>query len=166
MKSHLLGRCLDPASYPTSLVHTDVDATFLLWDFSGRLCGYQVYNPSYPKNHYNTPRECRYFTYSTYQGVWGLEFPLKGTVFVVEGVFDAARLHSLGHSAIAVLGNNPLGLKSFFECLPYRKVALCDGDKAGLLLASLAPEHEIMPDGEDVSSLESQQLNLILEKYL
>ncbi len=166
MLTHLEDRHLTLSLYPTSLVVSEKEATFLLYDLSGRLNGYQVYNPSNLKKADN-PREAKYFSWLTkyHSGVWGLEYPLESPVFIVEGVFDAARLHTLGYSAIAVLANNPTHLNGWLRCLPYDTVSLCDGDKAGRKLDSVAKHVEYLPEGTDVSDIPIEQLINILEKY-
>ena len=61
----------------------------------------------------------------------------KDVLFVVEGIFDAARLTKLGHPAIATLSNKPTpDLLNFLQCLPRKIIAVCDNDSAGKSLAA------------------------------
>jgi hypothetical protein len=73
------------------------------------MTGFQQYRPAANKQKDNHPRDSRYFTYRKNRvvGVWGLEsWSLSNTLFVTEGVFDAARLTARGYSAIATLSND------------------------------------------------------------
>lgn len=118
-------------------------ATFLLYSQIGKLQGFQTYKPDAPKykpsKEFN-PRDLRYFTHA----VSG-ELPMFGTetlsynphyVFLVEGVFDAVKFHALGHPCLAVLGNDPVRLRSFLSAISRRVVGFCDNDAAGRRLAS------------------------------
>lgn len=168
MRQHLESRFFAPCLY-NGVTVTEEEMTVILWNLSGQLCGYQVYNPHKPKKA-KEPRECKYFTHlSTGQNaVWGLEtlehrFPY---LFITEGIFDACRLHSVGLPAIAVLGSNPQHLLSWFTALPQKIIACCQGDKAGLLLALTADQAIFLPEGEDVSSLPDEKFFETFRKYL
>lgn len=78
--SHLLERGYDLARYPTSWV-TDTQLTVPLFDFDGKLKGYQTYTPDAPKKTKN-PKEAKYFTRMMGHGqlVWGLEFEITGSI--------------------------------------------------------------------------------------
>jgi DNA primase len=87
-------------------------------------------------------------------------------VFLVEGLFDAVRLHSLGKPALAVLSNNPT--KDFANqlfVLGRKYVALCDGDSSGLKLAKFAHEFVQCPEGHDVASVDERWLNDVLKNW-
>lgn len=172
MRNHLLSRGLNPANY--SGVYVDHDsATFLLWNLSGQLVGYQVYRPDKEKSRSGEPRDRRYFTFVSRFGgssptiaVWGLEtLDARKPVYICEGIFDACRLHSLGLSAIAVLGNNPKPLQGWLSCLPQKKIAVCDGGSAGAKLSDFADESFFFPEGRDAGdSTDEEILNLIRRK--
>lgn len=146
--------------------------TVYLWNLSGQLVGYQVYRPGQPKTGLDDPREQRYFTHMTRSGtspalsVWGLETLVKGApVFLCEGIFDACRLHSVGLPALAVLGNDPQHIGSWLWCLPQRKIAVCQGDRAGQKLAKFGePLH--LPEGMDVGDLPEEDFRRIFTPIL
>lgn len=78
METHLASRGYDLARYPTSWV-TDTQLTVPLFDFAGRLKGYQTYTPDAPKKTKN-PKEAKYFTRMMGSGqsaVWGTELELE-----------------------------------------------------------------------------------------
>lgn len=77
MEAHLASRGYDLARYPTSWV-TDTQLTVPLFDFAGRLKGYQTYTPDAPKKTKN-PKEAKYFTRmnGNSQLVWGNELELE-----------------------------------------------------------------------------------------
>lgn len=77
MASHLLERGYDLARYPTSWV-TDTQLTVPLFDFDGKLKGYQTYTPGAPKKTKN-PHDAKYFTRMMGHGqlVFGTELGLE-----------------------------------------------------------------------------------------
>ena len=93
MQQHLAERHYDLWRYPTSWL-TEDQLTVPLFDFGGRLKGYQVYSPQHPKQSDN-PKEQRYFTRmcGNGQAVWGLELPVGvgETVFLTESVIQISR---------------------------------------------------------------------------
>lgn len=93
MQQHLAERRYDLFRYPTQWV-TEDQLTVPLFDFGGKLKGYQVYSPLLPKQSDN-PKEQRYFTRmcGNGQAVWGLELPVEfgGTVFMTESVIQVSR---------------------------------------------------------------------------
>ncbi|MDB5777546.1 MAG: hypothetical protein JWP38_3679 [Herbaspirillum sp.] len=173
MQQHLADRGLDVRRY--SSVYVDQDrATFALWNLSGQMVGYQVYRPDMPKNGDGHPRDQRYYTFVSRYGaktpqlaVWGIETLRPGApVFLVEGVFDACKLHNLGLAAVATLGSDPQHLCSWLKCLPCRKVALVEGDSAGKKLAKYGDEAMFLPLGKDAGDMNEQELAVILDRYL
>lgn len=101
-----------------------------------------MYRPGQPKTTVkNNPKTGRYYTWISKPniGVWGLEsWTLSKTLFITEGVFDAARLTSRGYSAIAMLSNDlsPKLKNWMFTVRASRPViAVCDNDAAGKRLA-------------------------------
>lgn len=144
-------------------------ATALLYNLSGEVVGYQQYRPSADKTRRNDPKEGRYYTHKT-EGtlvVFGVEslHLTPHLVFLVEGMFDAARLCSRGFSALAVLSNNPTSdLKDWLKCLNRKVVAVCDDDAPGLKLAKFGHEAVVMKS-HDVGDSTEQELGELLLKY-
>lgn len=167
MKLHLAQRFFVSEHY-SGVVITDIDMTVLLWNLSGEICGYQVYNPNNPKKA-SVPREAKYFTHVTEgkDAVWGLETVSwnRELLFVTEGIFDAARLHSFGIPAIAVLGNNPSHLSSWLSTLSCKTIAAVQGDKAGLMLALSTNEAVFLHEGKDVGDLAAEEFDTIFLPY-
>ena len=130
MLAHLASRGIT-----SGFVLGDEVATFYLYNPHGKLVGYQQYRPGASKEKKNDPKQGRYFTYLPREvdGFWGLEQDQGGPLFVVEGIFKAAKLHNLGFSAIAVLGASPVRLKSWFRAVRCQRLlfAIGDADKAG-----------------------------------
>lgn len=77
MHEHLTSRGYDLARYPTSWL-TDTQLTVPLFDFAGKLKGYQTYTPDASKKTKN-PKEAKYFTRMMGHGqlVWGTELELE-----------------------------------------------------------------------------------------
>lgn len=77
METHLAARGYDVSRYPTSWV-TDTQLTVPLFDFDGKLKGYQTYTPAAPKKAKN-PHDARYFTRmnGNKQLVFGTELELE-----------------------------------------------------------------------------------------
>lgn len=133
MLDHLIKRHMNIGLYSGAYVD-DVSATFALWNLSGQMVGYQTYRPDKPKLRGRDfdPAEMRYYTYiSRYGGAdpaitaWGLEtLYWPGPVFLCEGIFDACRLHSHGFSALALLGSNPIHLRSWLNTLPHKLISV------------------------------------------
>lgn len=148
-------------------------ATFLLYNLSGQIVGYQRYNPNGSKTKNNDPVNGKYFTYAGIEGdryrkiaVWGID-TLDGNrtlpLFITEGIFDANRIHVAGYPALAILSNNSKVLRSFFSALPMVTVAIMDRDKASEAMGKLTtaaftvpePYHDLddMPQEEVVTFL-------------
>jgi hypothetical protein len=155
---HLRTRGMNPQDYTS--VHVDNDAwvvTLMLYaPATGKLVGCQTYRPFAPKTSDElaktmSRRMLRYFTETTGDelAVWGVEtLDRPGPVYLVEGVFDAVKLHSLGLACLAVLGNGAvpkrgvLGspLQNQLRAMNRRVVGVLDNDKAGQALAELCDE--------------------------
>ena len=171
MLQHLKDRWLVPEKY-TGITITPLVATFPLWNVSGKMVGYQTYNPSKPKTHNpKNPHDAKYFTYSTKNelAVWGLEtvdwLAIDKPIFLTEGIFDAARLHYYGLQAIAVLGNNPKHLSNWLNLLPSNTVSVVQGDLAGKKLAKFGNFSIFLPETKDVGDLSFEQFELYFKKY-
>lgn len=154
IRTHLRSRGLDP-DRPGVLIDEERGiATFLLWDLSGRCAGYQQYNPAGTKQIRNDEKhrdQLKYFTYAGEEGdgsragrkkliAWGFESFHVGQriVFIVEGVFDAVKLHNAGLPALAVISNDPKHLRPLLIALGRTVIAVCDRDDAGGRLANCA----------------------------
>lgn len=105
---HLKSRNLDMEKHKVWLNEEERVATFPLYNLLGVMTGYQQYRPEGTKKINNNPKEGKYFTKSQQAfAMWGLEsWSFSNTLFVAEGLFDAAKLTYLGYSAVAVFCNN------------------------------------------------------------
>jgi hypothetical protein len=140
-------------------------ATFPLWNLSGKMVGYQAYRPEASKVRKNDLKG-KYYTWrgpklvpkrSQTVAVWGMEsWRLSNTLFVFEGVFDAARVTTLGYSAVALLSNDPdTSVKNWLACVRQTRpvVAVCDPGQAGFKLAKVGHHAHVVnlpndPDGD------------------
>lgn len=150
LKQHILDRHVDMNLHPVWLDEVERVATFPLWNLSGEMVGYQAYRPDADKVQKNDLKG-RYYTYKGVKllpkhnktvAVWGLEsWFLSTTLFITEGIFDAARLTQRGYSAVAVLSNDPntSTLNWLLQVRTQRPtVAVCDPGRAGRKLAKTA----------------------------
>jgi DNA primase len=134
---HLKNRGMDPYRYSLVVDDQEKIVTFYLQNGAGKIVGYQQYRPDCDNKKMNNAKESRYFTYlpANTDGVFGVDQldPTKKQIYIVEGIFKAAILHRLGFNAIAVLGDNPKRLKSWFRILKanYELIAIGDNDSAG-----------------------------------
>lgn len=138
MLAHLVARGMNPALYKIAL--TTETATFFLYNPTGKLVGYHQYRPGAEKHNKEDPKLARYYTYLPrgIDGLFGLEQDNGiGRLYVVEGIFKASKLHSLGENAIAVLGATPNRLKSQFKIWNRELFAIGDNDKPGRQLVNL-----------------------------
>ena len=115
LERHLLSRGCDPKRYACHLDNEEFVATFMLYaPGTGKLVGYQQYRPFAPKTSDAAAKglarqSLRYFTHDV-EGelaLFGTETlsMYDGPVYLVEGIFDAVKLHALGLACLAVLGN-------------------------------------------------------------
>lgn len=173
IESHLKERGLDPAKTQVIMDMETNIATFLLYNLSGQIVGYQRYNPNGDKKDHTNSLSAKYFSWVTKESdktaklaVWGVENIDKNdpNLFVTEGIFDAIKLKNAGHPVIAVLGNNPKILKSWLPLLNKRTIAVVDNDDAGKALANLTDEHLTTPDPfKDLGEMSQTQVNKFLE---
>ncbi len=145
-------------------------ATFICWNLSGQLVGYQQYNPNGNKKIFNNKLEGKYYTYRKLPtvSVWGLEslHISSGPIFLTEGIFDAARLTNLGYSALATMSNDPpKDYKNWLHLLRRPIVAVCDNDAAGRKLAKFGNFVEIVPEGKDLSDAPESYVRFLVNKY-
>jgi hypothetical protein len=147
-------------------------ATFLLFNLSGQLIGYQQYNPNKDKVANNDPKNARYYTYvskhAKHIAVWGVEsLDNRGFLFVTEGIFDAVKLHNLGLPAVATLTNHPKILKSWFKAMNKKVIAVCDNDPSGRKLASIGHISITVPDPyKDLGDMPETEIKDWLKKTL
>ena len=173
LRDHLKERHCDVKLYDVKFGHIilesgeySYEATFYLYDFAHKLCGYQKYNPDFPKvTNPRNSREQKYFTHITSPSVFGVESIEKyqdcDVLFVTEGVFDACAITThLKHPAIAVLANNPKSLRSQLDLLKiyFKLVAVCDGDLAGDSLGKYVDQVIKCPVGKDANDLTQEEL--------
>lgn len=185
IKSHLLTRGVDPDKTQVIIDEETGFATFLLWNASGQLVGYQRYNPTGSKDINGHPKSkddrdaAKYFTWIADEGagkkiaVWGLETLLLGDgqwpeyFFIAEGVFDIIKVHNAGYPGIAVMTNNPQHLVSWFQALPSRIIAICDNDKAGRMLSRVADEFITVPDPyKDLGDMPQDEVEAFLNTII
>ena len=121
LKAHLKSRGMEPERYSLALDPINNIVTFYLFNYTGKITGYQQYRPDRMSKKVNDPKEGRYFTYLPREvdGMFGLEQldHSKRDIYIVEGVFKAANLHRLGYNSIAVLTSTPKRLKPWFRIL-------------------------------------------------
>ncbi|KPJ57651.1 MAG: hypothetical protein AMJ42_04520 [Deltaproteobacteria bacterium DG_8] len=150
MREHLKYRDV-PDTAP--VIITKDAAYFTLYNLSGKIVGYQRYNPKGRKArgiYRDAPKEeLKYVTTVTrenpernipYLAVYGLH-TLKDHlpyVFVVEGIFDAVKLEKLGYPVIATLTNDPVRLSNFLSMLPKVKIVWRDRDEPSKRLNKVA----------------------------
>ncbi len=147
-----------------------VCAVFPLYTLDGKMVGYQNYLPLMGKEKNNNPYESRYFLKfpNGHIGVWGLEsWSFTNTLFVTEGIFDAARLTEMGVSAIALLSSNPKPLWPFLRLTRlYRPiVAICDQDDAGALLAKFGHKSYTVQSGKDLGDASENEVSWIVKSF-
>jgi 5S rRNA maturation endonuclease (ribonuclease M5) len=87
-------------------------------------------------------------------GVWGLEsYYLSDTLFITEGVFDAARISYFGYAAVATLSND-IGASTANWLSTVRSsrlvVAICDNDAGGRRLAKYGYTSHVVSGYKDL----------------
>jgi len=134
IKQHLIDRHVDLDLHRPNL--SESSATFMLYNLSGKIVGYQRYMPlntDRARNDFNG----RYYTYRMNQeiAIFGLEsYKANSTVIITEGIFDAVRLTKRGCTALALLTNAPnSSMLNSISLLPNRIVAIVDNDDGGKL---------------------------------
>ena len=158
IREHLKERDV-PESAAVIVAEEDNYAYFMLYNLSGKIVGLQRYNPFGYKDrskHYREIKhlgsldesQLKYLTKVTRENternvpqlaVYGLHtLDERKFVFVVEGIFDAVKLESLGLPVIAVLTNAPKKFKNFFFILQKTVIAWRDNDKASEDLEEIA----------------------------
>lgn len=171
MLEHLKSRHLDTKLHTAWLDNDELVASFPLWNLSGQMIGYHQYRPDKSKDPPNNPKEGRYFTKRKdgRVGLWGMEsWNLSNTLFLTEGVFDAARLTERGASALAVLSSDASqATRRWLWCVRRmrRVVAVCDNDSAGQWLRKLGHEW-VVAENKDLGDSSNEFVSYLLKQYL
>lgn len=139
LKRHLQDRHLDISKYD-GIQFGDDFVIFPLWNLSGQFVGYQQYRPDASKERKNDPREGRYYTSlhgdkgNKPLAVWGLESLSYDSSYlvVVEGIFDACRLHNFNIPCVAALTSNTKHLRGWLTSLG-RKIYKVEDDHGSKL---------------------------------
>ncbi len=172
IESHLRSRGVDPKKTEVIIDKESNVATFLLYNLSGQLVGYQRYNPSESKKRDNAGR---YFTFVGSEGekkklaVYGTESisPTVSYLFIVEGIFDCIKLHNGGHPAIAVLGNNQKILRSWLGILNKKIIAIIDNDAAGNQMKKYSQKSFTTPEPyKDLGEMPQEEVNKFIKEIL
>lgn len=168
---HLKSRHLDVELHRPAVDEDERVATFFMYNLSGQVVGYQQYRPEGLKKPNNNPREGKYFTYKKQPtvGVWGLEslHLTPHVLFVTEGLFDAARLTSMGVSAVAVFTCDPgRDVRNWLTLLNRKVVVVCDGDKAGAMLAKYGDVSLCLLGGKDLGDADDETVTFVLQNFV
>jgi hypothetical protein len=164
---HLLDRHTDASRYSVIIDEPAGVATFLLFDLSGAVSGYQQYRPAAEKVRKNDQEHGRYFTYKSTgrQAVFGLEsWRWSRPLYIVEGIFDCVRLHNIGYSAIATLSNDPKQLAEWLWTINRPIYAVCDSGDGGEKLAAFAHRH-VTCNGGDLGSMTDDEVARTLAAF-
>ena len=178
LATHLKSRGINVDKTKVIMDEKEGDVYFFLYNLSGKIVGYQKYNPNYEKkgqNKSDDPRLVRYYNSISDEGkdkmiaVWGLQtynFTDK-YLFITEGIFDIARVHESGYSGIAVLCNNPnVQLSYWLKTLPQIKIVIYDNDKAGEDLKKLGDYSFSVDGGKDLNDLNSVEAKSFIDKII
>lgn len=172
IEQNLRDRGVDPTKTEVIVDKQTNRATFLLYNLSGSLVGYQRYDPNQGKVRDNMGR---YFTYIGSEGdykklaVYGTQTIEQSVpyLFLVEGIFDCIKIHNAGYPGIAVLGNNPKILKSWISILNKKIIVICDNDAAGNSLKKLSKINFTTPSPyKDLGEMPQQEVNKFLKDVL
>lgn len=170
---HLNSRGCNPNKYHCFI--SDEAATFLLFNLSGQIVGFQQYRPNAPKDAKGNRKELRYWSYVGQEGetkriaVFGLEtLEIKnGFCFIVEGIFDAVKVHNAGYPCIATLSNDPNHLTTLFKDLGRLFISISDNDKAGNRLKKFAKLNLDVPKKfKDIGDMPQPEANILIQSFL
>lgn len=171
LKQHLKNRYLKVENHKCWIDDVERIATFPLYNLSGQLKGYQQYRPDTTNKKSNNPRESRYFTYKSKGeiAIWGLEsWYYSDTLFLTEGLFDAARFTYNNVAAIAVLSNtlDKQTINWLWAIRKTRKViSVCDGDDSGKKLIRFGHDYYQFNNNHDASSASDEEIRFIINDY-
>lgn len=179
MLEHLLERGVNPQTFK-GLTVGDGFATFWLYEPNGRIVGYQRYNPNGIKtadpNISNNDK--KYYVYlsdlfyakGNKAALWGWQYynPNAKYIFLVEGIFDAAKIVNCNMCTFATLGNNPRILKQQIWLLSQKHiiVTVADNDSAGQALKKFGKFNLDVPnDAKDLGEMEQLDVCSLLNKF-
>lgn len=167
LEQHLKDRHLDTDKY--SVFICDDVVILPLWNLSGQMVGYQQYRPDADKQKKNNPREGRYYTfvhgdkYTKPLAVWGTEtLNYRDDILViVEGVFDACRLHNYNIPCVALLSSSYKHYKNWLNSLG-RKIYKVEDDHG----SSLGPYEKLtLPAGvNDLGDCSEDQVESVIRQ--
>lgn len=175
---HLKKRHFDVNLYKDIFIPNSLNCIyFYIYNISGKFLGYQCYTPEKPKrNNQLDDAERRYNTEVTEVNkiteiaYFGLELlnPKDVNIFLVEGIFDACRLHNLGLNSLALLSSDVYRYREHLQSLGYNLIPVCEGDEAGLKLMKLGNCNEIIYLGNtlDLGDLSDEEIYEIFKHYL
>jgi len=173
LKEHLISRGYNPEPFGSILSEEECIVYFLLWNLSGKLVGFQQYRPNAPKTG-NHPKDCRYYTYTTKVGnhatpaIWGLHTYSLETkrIFIVEGVFDAVKLHNAGECAFALLGNaGSKSIKQWLSLLRVEIISILDSDESSNGLKNLCHRWFVTPKPyKDLGEMNNSEVKKFLRE--
>ena len=172
IEQHLKDRGLDTTKTRVILDKKNKVATFLLFNLSGQLVGYQEYNPLLAKTRNNVGRYITHVTGKNKErmlAVWGTETIDKNKpyLFITEGIFDASKIHNTGEPAIALLSNNSQVVKPWFRILNKRIIAIMDNDVAGNYLSRVANDKYKVPDPyKDLGDMPQKEVDSFIRRIL
>ena len=173
--THLRTRYLEPERYTTVYVSEEHrTASFLIWNLSRQLIGYQRYSPDFDKEKRNDEKYGRYYTYispelpKTMAGVWGLEtYNYRSDVLcIVEGVFDAVRLHNRGIPAVATFTSNPKPIRNWLSLVPRRLVAIRDNDENDASKLQYFADVCYQTESKDLGDASEDEVDTIVKRIL
>ena len=171
LEEHLKRRRLEVDRYTSIYLNEEERIiSFLVWNLSGQLVGFQKYRPDADKMLRNSEHVGRYYTYFTGDskqkmiGVWGLEtYHYRDDILCfTEGVFDAAQLHRYNLPAVAVFANNPKPLRPWLTILPRKLIGFRDNDQAGAALEKYMDECVVMTE-KDLGDSTDADISQILK---
>lgn len=162
MLEHLKSRGLNPNLYE-GIGWDDERATIPLRTLDGNLRGMLRYNPAGDKKSKLTPRyrmvNCK--GRSVFFGVESLAY--DGPIYLVEGVFKAAKLHNLGFASLAVMGadvkHHAGQLKIMLQIREL--VAIGDNDAAGEKLVRQVGKGFVSP--KDLDEMTDEEVLWLLK---
>jgi hypothetical protein len=171
---HLLSRGCEPSKYHMFVSEEDRTATFLLWNVSGQLVGYQQYRPDAPKTGKGNRQDLRYWTFIGPEGnfkktaVFGLETLSWSDkhFFICEGIFDAIKVHNAGFPCLALLCNDPAPLWNFLIATGKKIIAIVDNDNAGQKMKKFASDVlQVPPIYKDIGDMKQEDANILLRNF-
>lgn len=168
---HLHSRFFDTSRHRVWVNEPECVAVVPLWNLSGQMIGYHHYRPDKPKVLNNHPYECRYFTRVTNSPVtlWGLEsWSYSNTLFVTEGMFDAARVTWNGFSAISLFSSDMSAVTLGWLNLVKRfrpVVVICDSDAPGKKLAKYGHDFYTVKTGKDFNEADESEVTEFFQNY-